>query len=270
MLKITYNNSNHQDGGCAQVQRIIGIFCIARHLNIEYIHSELNDIEHRYRDNIDYLPIYNKFFHFENHRKINDLDFTKTKIIECDRISKKIIDENRNKDVLIKILYPYDITDIYPKLYNYIYEYSFVNKPLYDDIFRVCIHIRRGDVNMYKNTERFLSDEYYLDKINKISQILFSKNKKFIINIYSENSNTYNFNKFKNLNNVELKIDYDDVETIKELAMSNILIMSKSSYSYVAGLLNKDGLVIYPDGFWHTKMEKWITSDNISYIEELV
>lgn len=36
------------------------------------------------------------------------------------------------------------------------------------------------------------------------------------------------------------------------------LLMSRSSLSFVAGLLNKDGKIYYPPRFWHPPLENWI------------
>jgi hypothetical protein len=39
--------------------------------------------------------------------------------------------------------------------------------------------------------------------------------------------------------------------------MSDILVMSKSSFSYSAALLNEN-IVYYPKDFWHKKASHWI------------
>ena len=246
------------DGGCAQIQRIIGIFCIAKHYKLEYIHSNLIDIEHRYRDKIDFLQKYNQIFDFKNHRKINDVDLNQTKIVTLNQIDEIFINQNRNSNILVKISYPYNLTDKFPDLYNYIFEYSFFDNPFRSCIDEIIIgvHIRRGDVVKPENKNRYLSDDYYLTIIDKIIERNL-QNQKFKIYIYSEKGHNYNFDKFKYLSNVEIKLDYDDIETLKELSYSNILIMSKSSYSYVAGLLNKNGMIVYCP-FWHNKKSNWI------------
>lgn len=47
----------------------------------------------------------------------------------------------------------------------------------------------------------------------------------------------------------------------ESMAVADILIMGKSSYSAVGGLLNNRGLVIGPE-YWHSKRDNWFTSDN--------
>jgi precorrin-6B methylase 1 len=47
------------------------------------------------------------------------------------------------------------------------------------------------------------------------------------------------------------------LDAIKRMADADVLIQSKSSLSYVAGILNKEGVVYYPPKFWHPKLRGW-------------
>jgi hypothetical protein len=42
------------------------------------------------------------------------------------------------------------------------------------------------------------------------------------------------------------------------MSEADILITSRSSYSYVGGLLNLKGKIIIPSGFWHSKLNSWV------------
>jgi len=53
--------------------------------------------------------------------------------------------------------------------------------------------------------------------------------------------------------------EIDAFQMIVAMARSKVLIISRSSLSYVGGLFNSDGKVFYPIGFWHTKLKKWHT-----------
>ena len=65
---------------------------------------------------------------------------------------------------------------------------------------------------------------------------------------------------FRNLGyEVEVFSGGDPLFAINEMINSNYLIMSKSSLSYVSGLLNRRGIVIYPREFWHPPLSKWIS-----------
>ena len=47
------------------------------------------------------------------------------------------------------------------------------------------------------------------------------------------------------------------IETLRKLATADILIMSRSSFSYVGGLLQRNGITLYHP-FWHRTPSSWI------------
>jgi hypothetical protein len=60
--------------------------------------------------------------------------------------------------------------------------------------------------------------------------------------------------------NVEVKVHIggNPLEAIAIMSKSNYLITSRSSLSYVAGLLNASGTIVASDGFWHPSPRSWI------------
>jgi hypothetical protein len=50
---------------------------------------------------------------------------------------------------------------------------------------------------------------------------------------------------------IEVIIGGDPLEALANMASANVLIMSKSSFSYVSYLLNADGKFFSPFEFWH-------------------
>ena len=55
--------------------------------------------------------------------------------------------------------------------------------------------------------------------------------------------------------------EIDAFQMITAMARAEILIISRSSLSYVGGLFNSCGAVFYPNGFWHTKLKRWRVYD---------
>jgi hypothetical protein len=49
------------------------------------------------------------------------------------------------------------------------------------------------------------------------------------------------------------------LEAIALMSKSDLLITSRSSLSYVAGLLNSSGTIVAADQFWHPNPDAWIT-----------
>lgn len=48
------------------------------------------------------------------------------------------------------------------------------------------------------------------------------------------------------------------LEAIKGMALADYLITSRSSLSYVAGILNRNGKIISAPDFWHPKLRHWV------------
>ena len=57
---------------------------------------------------------------------------------------------------------------------------------------------------------------------------------------------------------VEFMRGGDALDAIVQMRSMDVLILSKSSLSYVAAILAKNQEVIYPRGFWHPKLPHWI------------
>jgi len=53
--------------------------------------------------------------------------------------------------------------------------------------------------------------------------------------------------------------EIDAFQMIVAMARSEVLVTSRSSLSYVGGLFNCHGEILYPAGFWHTKLKSWKT-----------
>lgn len=116
---------------------------------------------------------------------------------------------------------------------------------------KINIHIRRGDVTYIAHADRFSSDEYYLNVINKLKSIYPN----YDLTIHTQRR-SFNKELF-----TDIEVIYDDEindnETWLDLVSSDVLVISKSSFSYSAGVLC-DGLVIYPeDDMFHPKLYDW-------------
>ena len=68
----------------------------------------------------------------------------------------------------------------------------------------------------------------------------------------------YRLDDFDVLPNLVRCINGKAVDCLRKLATADILIMSRSSFSYVAAVLNRNGIVMYHP-FWHRALSSWMT-----------
>jgi hypothetical protein len=64
---------------------------------------------------------------------------------------------------------------------------------------------------------------------------------------------------------VEVVFGGDPLEVIKRLASADHLILSRSSFGYVAAILNSKGRVYFPSQFWHVPMKGWHVVRELGY-----
>ena len=63
---------------------------------------------------------------------------------------------------------------------------------------------------------------------------------------------------FSDLNlKVSVIVGGDPIFSLGALQKAEYFIMSKSSFSYVAAILNSRGKIYFPSEFWHPKMRHW-------------
>jgi hypothetical protein len=56
-------------------------------------------------------------------------------------------------------------------------------------------------------------------------------------------------------------------DCLRKLATADVLVMSRSSFSHLAGILNRNGVIMYHP-FWHRPLSPWITVDPEGQFDE--
>ena len=67
------------------------------------------------------------------------------------------------------------------------------------------------------------------------------------------------FGEFDVFPNLKRFINEPTMTSIERLATADILVMSKSSFSYLAAILNVEGIVLYHP-FWHCPPDSWLVT----------
>ena len=134
----------------------------------------------------------------------------------------------------------------------------------------IAVHIRRGDVTEDSSNPnirmRWLDTGYYA----RVLELLLKKleGRKFQIYIFSQGSKE-EFQKDFSFPNVHYCLDMTAQNTFWHLTQADILIISKSSFSYKPALLSS-GIIIAPKYFWHgyPELERWLIVDEDDIQEE--
>lgn len=250
------------DGLGAQLHSILSIFVVAKQYNLEYVHTPFKEIDHN-RGDEEFLE--NFFDIGKNESNISSIG----KEIKLKNIEHSFEISN-NENYLYTTQACHNYCDKFPDNYLEIVEkfkskfyYKFKNDYInYNNKgLNIGLHIRRGDVSRNNNNIRFTENTYYIEVLNNLFTFIKGLNLDINIHVYSQGT-VDDFQEFANFDNVYYPLDEDILTTFYNLIESDILVMSKSSLSYVSALLSNK-VIIYQD-FWHKPLTKWYNSKKLN------
>ena len=250
-----------------------------------------------YADRKKYVAKLNDFLNFINcEDEILPIDIENIRIIEVDSLSPyklfkyAFLSNFTNGSVRLVTLNVYSIIDLRPNFYKTVQSY-FLKHGKYAVNKNIIIHYRRGvgnyalygqqsiprelPLSYYKKLWLYLQESGICSDTSKI--IVFTDsplNKTFYrpptdqMSIwvgtpgYSEGIMTIeaiDFNEiFKGYpGEIEIYAGGDPLDSLLVMTGAQHLFLSRSSFSYIAGILNPNGIVYCAPKFWHSKMPSW-------------
>ena len=248
------------DGFGAQYQKILGVISLSKKYNCEYVHSTIQQIEHIPSDmftNID------KFFNICGlYKKVEDITFDKTYKVQDHEIEHAILSlkqtTNTKENILLIINNPLGMLDANVSWYNEVMpDLRKIKQNLELVYFKptavnIAVHIRRGDVSQTIHPYRYTPINYFKQIIDKLLGQYQSANICIFTEITDENKEEFII---FNEPNIRIISGGDALVTFEHLVKADVLVMSKSSFSYVAGLYNENKVLYTP--FWHNPLNMW-------------
>jgi hypothetical protein len=301
LVAITYANDWMPDGAGSQLHKMYSTYAVSRLLNVTYIHSPLIQLNYQglavlenNSPSQDIVSEYNKVFCIPS-----DIDLPKEFVIRDieprevrPRTFRKLRKEATKKGIFIlaRLGLVLDIADEFTECYEAVKEISpFPFQP--SSVIKIAVHVRRGEL-LVVDSWRMLPNEYYLFVIKKIREILDSLDLNYVFELYTElptkvftvspthhgignrisdsiivDPKSNKIEDFDSVPNLKKFINTDPIETIQRMALANILIMSHSSFSYLAAILNVKGVKIYHK-FWHNPLKDWVISNNSGHFSK--
>ena len=146
----------------------------------------------------------------------------------------------------------------------------------YDSKFlNIAIHIRRGDIvigQKNKNSNlllRWQGNEYFIKILGNVLNSI-KTDKSIAIYLFSQGK-IEDFLEFEQFENLHYCLDVNPIDSFLHMVYADILISSKSSFSYKPALLNK-GIKVCPYNFWHgyPSLDDWWLVDNDGNSQSLI
>ena len=238
------------DGFGSQLQACLSLIAYCKYKGYEYIHTPMYKMHHN-EENMEEFPSYmNNFINLEQkYRSTEQLSNYELSILhktkEGSFVHGSFHPEYFYNDEVLS-----EIREIYysqPKPYLEYYD-------LEANMNNIALHIRRGDVCAEKYPSRYVCNSKYIEILNKID-LEYS-----IIHIFSEGDPedfTEISNSFPN-NTIIFHLNENVQSTFHALVMADVLVISKSSFSYCAALFNKNVVVAnLITSWWHKPLKQW-------------
>lgn len=133
------------------------------------------------------------------------------------------------------------------------------------DNYNITIHIRRGDIMSDPNNPnlvmRYLSNAYYEKVLQQVLEIL-KVDKPIHIYVFSQGTPD-DFPEFNKYDNLHWCFDVSAQNSFVNMVYSDMIITSKSSFSYDPALMN-EGIKLCPKSFWghYPKSKEWILCED--------
>jgi len=255
-----------------QMANWIAGYWFAQNFDLRHVHSSFSDTK------------WEQFFGFgEEEISVEELKKKGYRVIRLPlfdekrknevELQKKIIESYNSR----KLIFEAEIDQFYEKQFGVI---DHIQKKFYNaehrnnenlifnkNVFNIAIHIRRGDIvqgkieNNPNLTMRWLSNNYFETLLQSVLDYL-KTNKEVHIYLFSQGKES-DFASFKHFSNLHFCLDMNAQDSFLHMVMADVLITSKSSFSYKPSLLNK-GIKVVPKDFWHgyPKTKDFILADN--------
>jgi hypothetical protein len=304
-LVLTYDNNKMTDGVGAQLQRIYGIYSISRFLGVSYLHSPLTRVDYQglaaLEENVadpGFHHEFNDLFQIESDVLLtNDFQTIHLSNISVDLVRQLAALSDRHeingRPSLVKLLLPYGIADRFPDCYEVCKEISpFASSGHEGGALRVALHVRRGE-QVLLDSDRMLPNSYFVNVAKRVAQVLDSLRIDYQIELHTEvpskeflaqpdhpgianrisgprvvSPDMFELKEFDVLPSLVPYINGTAIDCLRRLATADVLVMSRSSLSYVGGILNRNGVVLYHP-FWHSPLSSWLNVDSDGEFDRL-
>ena len=236
------------DGFGSQLQACFSLMAYCKYKGYKYIHTPMYAMEHCDTSIPEFHTYMNNFINIESRY---------TTINQITNFEKSCIHTVKEGAFVHGALHP-----------EYFYNEAFLNeirkiyfskdKPVLEYYLpgekNIALHIRRGDVDVQKYPSRYTENQKYIDLLNKLSL------ENSVIHIFSEGKHEDFVDIIKSFPDTRciLHINENIQSSFHGLVMADTLVIARSSFSYCAGLLNKNVIIAsFITEWWHKPLKSW-------------
>ena len=284
------------DGGGAQILRAVSCLALAHDRGLDYVHTPLASVAHNDDNNPHWTEQWNHFFNLSqagSDRPRNSY------VTEVPPKSKKKRTGHVRPDppgVLYVLHDALHLCRSRPEIFLPIIP---IIREAYDGsgqkpalcykrclpdtssrvlVLTVACHIRRGDI-VHKHSkhgaiERLVPCSHFANVLTWVREIdaldLFGTTVSVLwdVHVYSQ-GDMDEFEPLLECECITFHLNEDVFSTFHHLCSADVLIMSRSDFSFVAGLLSKGTKLFCPPPFWHAPVPGWLECDEAGMFKKI-
>jgi hypothetical protein len=291
-VAVTYDQGG-TDGLGAQLLRIYSIYALSRALDIKYVHTPLGEVRYQGlmpfltgRTDANFAARYNAFYSLPS----DDFDLEGCERVRVHHLDEDTVEQHRERaamagrPMLVEMHNAFSYLDRHPAEYQELRAVSPYRGHRAAGLVRVCIHLRRGDL-LPDGRRRWLPNSYYLRACGSVVTALSEQGAPFAVRLHSEvpprrytfypgtpglyfapeqpttiEPGQYALEDFEAVPNLEMVLNAEPREALDDFGTADVLIVSRSDFGYLGGLLNPHGLVIAVPSY-HAPPPGWLVAD---------
>lgn len=271
-----YLNSGRIEGIGAIAQCQLLLYAICKKLGVEYYSSGFKNIGHSSYTSQNIEEWSDSFTEFFNLSTNNKIDY-KYSFSEIGTEFFNFVETNKNNfhSILIYLepesVLQYGqtiIPEIFEKKYLKDLKYNFAHNQNFDhNVLNVSFHIRNinsedtsfQSFREYYDTESIFKYKNLIEQIHKVSE-----NEKVKLHIHSQGSSKefeWVLDHQKKNFEIDLHLNDHPIHDIYCMSFADLLVMSNSSFSWIAHLLNYN-VTLVRDNFWHSTYPNTLKLDH--------
>jgi hypothetical protein len=218
------------EGAGSQALMMMNAINFARAFGLTYIHTPFAEIAHADRPMREWVTAW------ETHFNLGAGD------VATDGDTRETVNFAFNFSDLLPLFGVDDLTHMFNTTIPEFRRKYYSNKsPRANRVLTICVHVRRGDVTR-ENAGRWTNNSFIAETIAKVRAAIDAHCIKYKICILSQGDHG-GLAELVDVPGTEIFLDADPIWSMQEAIEADILIMAKSSFSYVAALIS-DGIKI--------------------------
>ncbi len=230
-----------------QVRFVMCAINFARALRVPYVHTPFAEIAHADRTMEAWAKLWEEEFNLGSGERWASLQGDD--LLDFTRLAGPLVRRFGHANIFAMLDYTAD---------EFRRKFYLNKKKRKSQITNIGVHIRRGDETSENKMGRWTEMTNVLTSVRRVIEILSEKNIAYCITVFSE-GDPNDFHELAALK-AELCLNRDVAWTMREMVESDILIMGKGWFSYVAAVIS-DGVCLYDPWYDVRPMRDWLVLD---------